>query len=198
MIRRHAWLLNRPMVTMLSRTGLCRGRVLDIGTGPGWIPTEMAVRHPDWEIWAVDPSPAMLARARCAARSAGVTERIHFVEGDATPLPFEAGAFDLVYSHFTLHHLPRPETLFDEAARVTRGGGRILIKDLLRPLRWKENLLLAFSSLFLGYTPEQLRLYRESLHAALNLQEVRAALKSSRLCMARVSGFRGLDFVIEG
>ncbi len=109
MIRRHAWLLNQPMVTMLSKTGLTRGRVLDIGTGPGWIPVELALRHPQWEIWAVDPSEDMLTHAEEAARRAGVSSRMHFIKGEAGALPFERGMFDLVYSHFVLHHLPRPK-----------------------------------------------------------------------------------------
>lgn len=197
MIRRHAWLLNRPMVDLLSRTGLERGRVLDIGTGPGWIPVELALRHPDWEIWAVDPSGDMLAQAAQQAQRAGVAGRIHFTKGEAGDLPFETGMFDLVYSHFVLHHLPRPEAMFDEAARVGRGGGRIVIKDLLRQPDWKKALMLAFSKWVLRYTPAQLALYRESLDAGLTMADVRAGLKNSKLSMARVSGFRGLDFVIS-
>ena len=96
MIRRHAWLLNAPMVQMLSKTGLTCGRVLDIGTGPGWIPVELALRHPRWEIWAVDPSQDMLTHAEDAARRAGVAGRMHFIQGEAGKLPFERGMFDLV------------------------------------------------------------------------------------------------------
>lgn len=99
MIDRHAWLLNRPMVELLTRTRLTRGRVLDIGTGPGWIPIELALRHPRWEIWAVDPSGDMLARSAAAARRRGVADRIHFIKGNAGELDFKPGMFDLVYSH---------------------------------------------------------------------------------------------------
>ncbi|MFH1023162.1 MAG: class I SAM-dependent methyltransferase [Planctomycetota bacterium] len=196
MVRRYLWLLNRPFVEIVSRLGLERGRVLDVGTGPGWIPIELALRHPGWEIWAVDASEDMLTRARRHAREAGVDGRVHFVHGDATDLPFETGEFDLSVSHFMLHHITRPEFLFNEMARVTRGGGRVLIKDLLRQPKWKASFLLAFSKRVLGYNEGQLRMYRESMASAFTVEEVRAALKNSRLCMSNIRGFRGLDFVV--
>src|SRR5208337_2951091 len=50
MAQRHAWLFIRPFVRMVSQLGLTQGRVLDLGSGPGWIPIELARRHPAWEI----------------------------------------------------------------------------------------------------------------------------------------------------
>ncbi len=198
MVRRYQWLLNKPFVDLLTRQSLKQGRILDIGTGPGWIPIEVARRKPQWEYWAVDPSNDMLERAREHARKAGVSDRVHFVQGDALNLPFPDGHFDLVTSHFMLHHIEHPEKMFNEAARVTRGGGRVLIKDLRRQSRWKASILLAFSKLVLRYSESQMKMYRESLGAALTEQEIRQALGHSRLSMARVTGFRGLDLVITG
>lgn len=86
--------------------------------------------------------------------------------------------------------------MFNEAARLVRGGGRVLIKDLRRQPAWKIPLLLAFSKYVLGYTDQQLTLYRESLQAALSLGEVREALTHSMLSMANVQTFRGVDFLI--
>jgi ubiquinone/menaquinone biosynthesis C-methylase UbiE len=196
LVRRHAWLMDRPFVKLLSRIGLERGRILDIGTGPGWVPIALAGARPHWEIWAVDASEDMLARARHHARAAGVAERIRFVHGNATDLPFARGTFDLVISQRLLHHIARPEEMLDEVARVARNGGKVVIKDLLRQPRWQAALLLAFSRYVLRSDPRQLQQYRESLTAALTIAEVRAALKKSRLRMARIRRFRGVDFVI--
>src|SRR5689334_6803567 len=77
LIRAYAWLLNRPMIHLISQARTRRARVLDIGTGPGWIPVEIALRHPQWEIWAIDPSGNMLQLGRQAADRAGVSDRIH-------------------------------------------------------------------------------------------------------------------------
>ncbi|MCK6471755.1 MAG: class I SAM-dependent methyltransferase [Planctomycetes bacterium] len=199
MVRRHGWLLNAPFVEMVSRaaSGLTSGRVLDIGSGPGRIPIALALRHPGWEIVGTDPAADMRAAATAHAAAAGVADRVRFLSGTAERLPFPAGSFDLVISHFALHHVARPERMFDECARVLRGGGKVVIKDLCRQPGWKAALLLAFSRHVLRYDAEQLRMYRESIDAALSFAEARAALKRSKLCMATIRGFRGVDFVID-
>jgi ubiquinone/menaquinone biosynthesis C-methylase UbiE len=196
MVRRNFGLLNRPFVEMVLKIGPEKARVLDVGTGPGWIPVELARARPGWEICAMDMSEDMLTRARNHAAEAGVERRVRFMRGTAERLPFADGEFDLTVSHFMLHHLARPAELFNEAARVTRGGGRVVIKDLLRQPRWKAGLLFFVSKYVLGHTACQMKMYEESMDAALTIAEVRAALKESKLNMARVETFRRLDFVI--
>src|SRR5262249_54569757 len=139
----------------------------------------------------------MLTCAKAHAAEAGVSERIRFVQASATKLPFDAGTFDLVILHFTLHHVDHSAVMFDEAARVVRGSGKVIIKDLRWQPRWKAALLLAFAKYVLGYSSVQLQMCRESMNAALSLEEPWRAMKISRLSMATIRGFRGLDFIIN-
>jgi ubiquinone/menaquinone biosynthesis C-methylase UbiE len=101
-------------------------RALDAGTGTGALAFALAplVR----EVVGVDPVPELLERARARA-PANVT----FVEGDATRLEFERAAFDLAGTLRTLHHVPRPELVVAELARVTRPDGLILVVDQIAP-----------------------------------------------------------------
>ncbi len=101
-------------------------RALDVGTGAGALAFALAplVR----EVVGLDPVPELLELAR--ERSLPNTR---FVEGDGTALPFPDGAFDLTATHRTLHHLRRPDLAVAELARVTRGGGRVLVVDQLAP-----------------------------------------------------------------
>lgn len=196
MIERFAWLLNRPFVAMLDRVKGERLRVLDIGTGPGWVPVELAKRHPGWTVTGVDLSDDMLARGRRRACDEGVSSRVRFARGSATKLPFADGAFDLVVSHFVLHHIPQPEVMLAEARRVCSANGGVCVKDLRRLPRWRAGLQLGFSKRVLGYSEPQMAMYRESLAAALTLDEARAAAERSPLGDAKVRGFRGIDFVV--
>jgi SAM-dependent methyltransferase len=102
-------------------------RALDVGTGPGTLAIALAplVR----EVVGVDVVPELLEAARRAA-PANAT----FVEADATKLPFEDGAFDLVCCRRTLHHVARPELVVAELARVTRPGGRVFVDDQIAPV----------------------------------------------------------------
>jgi SAM-dependent methyltransferase len=101
-------------------------RALDVGTGAGTLALALAplVR----EVVAVDLVPELLEAAR---REAPANVRV--VEGDATALPFGDGAFDLVASRRTLHHVDRPELVVSELARVVRAGGRVVVEDQLAP-----------------------------------------------------------------
>ena len=101
-------------------------RALDVGTGAGAFALALAplVR----EVVGVDVVPEMLAEARKRA-----TENAEFVEGDAEELPFPPGAFDLVCTARTLHHVPRPEVIVAEMTRVLRPGGTMLVVDQLAP-----------------------------------------------------------------
>jgi SAM-dependent methyltransferase len=73
-----------------------------------------------------------------------------FVEADlTTPLPFDDGTFDLVYSNFVVEHLEDPAATFREFRRVLRPGGRLVILTSNR-----SNPLMAAADAM----PERLRL----------------------------------------
>jgi ubiquinone/menaquinone biosynthesis C-methylase UbiE len=112
-------------------------RALDVGTGAGALALALAplVR----EVVGVDRVPELLAHARERAMEFG---NVELVEADATALPFPDGSFDLAATLRTLHHVPRPELVLAELARVTRPGGRVLVVDQLAPVDPLEALAL--------------------------------------------------------
>lgn len=104
-------------------------RILDVGTGAGALALALAplVR----EVVGLDRVPELLELAR--ERSVGLPH-VSFVEGEATTLPFDDASFDLTGTLRTLHHVPRPELVVAELARVTRRGGRVLVIDQIAPI----------------------------------------------------------------
>jgi SAM-dependent methyltransferase len=90
------------LVWYLERGLLARGRALDLGCGPGrnaiWLARQ------DFDVDAVDVSPAAVAWATERAREAAVDVRFH--RGDVFSVALPPGRYDLVYDSGCLHHLP--------------------------------------------------------------------------------------------
>lgn len=92
--------------------------VLEIGCGTGLVLARVAP-HAARSV-GVDLSAGMIRQAR--ARGLDV------VRGSATALPFRDASFDVVYSFKVLAHVPEIERALEEAARVTRPGGVMLLE----------------------------------------------------------------------
>ncbi len=153
-------------------------RLLDIGTGPGWIPTRLAKTHPGWEVSGLDASPLMLERARRHAEESSAT--VHWIQADGTDTGLDPNSFDLVISHFAFHELDDPNASLAEVARILKPGGVFLLHDLQRPPRLLIPVLYAFHML-LTFSLAFTRQYVESLRAAYTRQELQDVLDASPL-----------------
>ena len=111
---------------------LTTGRVLDVGTGPGYLPLEIAARAPGLELEGIDLSPAMVKIARKNAAKKGVADRVRFQRANAADLPFEDGYFDLIISTLSLHHWSKPLECLTEINRVLKAHHEAWIYDARR------------------------------------------------------------------
>lgn len=107
--------------------------VLDVGCGTGTLAIAARQRvGPAGEVWGVDPSPEMVARATRKAAKAGVDVR--FETGALEELPLRDGGVDVVLSSLMLHHLTDDGRVqgMGEIVRVLKPGGRFLAVDIGR------------------------------------------------------------------
>lgn len=100
--------------------------LLDLGTGTGRLLQlfEGIYRHGT----GIDASREMLAVARSNLENAGIS-KASIRQGDIFNLPLENGGYDLVTIHQVLHYLEEPQLAIEEAARMLRPGGRLVIVD---------------------------------------------------------------------
>jgi ubiquinone/menaquinone biosynthesis C-methylase UbiE len=151
--------------------------ILDLGTGTAQIPIELCRRHADCRVMAADAAVSMLELARYNLEIENLTHRIELAHVDAKRLPFRDGMFDVVMSNSIIHHIPEPIHALREAIRVTQPGGLLFVRDLLRP-ETEEQLDQLVATYTAGANDHQQRMFAESLHAALSLDEIRVLVAS--------------------
>jgi ubiquinone/menaquinone biosynthesis C-methylase UbiE len=109
-----------------------QGLLLDLGTGPGYLPIELLKRSPAVRIIGVDLSRPLIRMARVNALRAGCAGRVHFEVGNAANLRFKSESFDGVFSTGMLHVLRDPVSVFRECWRVLKPGQEAWIYDPAR------------------------------------------------------------------
>ena len=163
--------VNRIFVDDLFATGFTGVDILDLGTGTAQIPVELCQRSEDCRVMAVDAAINMLEIAKFNIDVAGMLHRIQLQKVDAKNMDFPDGMFDAVVSNSIIHHIPEPLDCLREAVRVTKPTGTLFFRDLLRPGSQQE-----LDHLVQTYTGQEnahsQQMFRESLHAALTLDEI--------------------------
>jgi len=163
--------------------GVSAGRVLDVGTGSGWIAIRLAKLNPDFAIDAIDLSHSMIELAKVNARREQVGN-IAFSIGDAKRIPFDDQTFDLVICHQLLHQLPEPIVALREINRVAKHEGGILVRDVRR---LPEPLMsMALPLWCLGYSARLREQTSASFRAGLTGGEFRALVNDAGVERASV------------
>ena len=102
------------------------GIILDLGSGPGFLSTEIARKAPGSRVCGIDLGRQMV---KIAARHARGIGNVQFVFGNASRLPFKGDSIDLAVSTGVFHHLKSPRLVFEECHRVLKAGGEAWIYD---------------------------------------------------------------------
>jgi len=122
--------------------------VVDAGCGDGFLTEILSERFA--KVRAFDHSPARLAAAKRRVNGDGVV----FEPGEVDALPLKAGSMDAVFFSMVLHHVPEVGEALEEARRVLRPGGRLVVADLAP--HHEEVMRDKMGDLRLGFDPETL------------------------------------------
>ena len=149
------------------------GTVLDVGTGTAQIPIALCRRAPHLRVVGIDLAEHMLDVGRENVRQAGLAEQLRLERVDAKKMPFSDGQFSAVISNSIVHHIPQPGDVLAEMLRVVPRSGALFVRDLMRP-EDETTLLHLVDTYAAGANDHQRRMFRESLQAALTLNEIRS------------------------
>ncbi|MGB0698753.1 MAG: ArsR/SmtB family transcription factor [Parvibaculales bacterium] len=100
--------------------------LVDLGTGTGRMLEIFGTRATRAVGFDISPDMLTIARAKLDELAA---ENCQVRQGDCANVPLEDNVADIVILHQVLHFLDDPQRAVNEAARITRPGGCVLIAD---------------------------------------------------------------------
>jgi ArsR family transcriptional regulator len=125
--------------------------IADLGAGEGLISQLLARRAR--QVWCIDNSPRMVEVGTELAARNGLAN-LAYKLGDIERVPLPDKSVDLAILSQALHHAQHPQLAVDEAFRILRPGGQLLVLDLAEHGFEKAREL--YADVWLGFTENAL------------------------------------------
>lgn len=123
-------------------------QLLDVAGGTGDISFKFLDRAGHGHATVLDLTEGMLVEGRKRAEAAKMADSLDWVTGDAMALPFPDNSFDVYTVSFGIRNVTRPQDALNEAFRVLRPGGRLMVLEfsqLPNPMMQKAYDLYSFN-----------------------------------------------------
>ena len=186
----------------LMYADICEGDVvLDLGSGAG-IDVLLAAQRvgESGRAIGIDMTPEMIEKARKNAVEAGA-KNVEFRLGEIESMPVEDKSVDWIISNCVINLAPDKDSVFREAYRVLKPGGKLLVSDIVANHlpKWLRSTISNWANCISGALPEdqyldairragldEIQVFSKSPYAKIGKAEVASikvgALKPNRTC----------------
>ncbi len=128
-----------------------RIRIADLGAGEGLL-SQLLARRAE-QVTCVDSSARMVEFGTDLAAKNGFSN-LEYKLGDIEAVPLPAASVDLALFSQALHHARRPQVAVEEAYRILKPGGQIVVIDLLE--HQFEQARELYADVWLGFSENKL------------------------------------------
>jgi len=104
-------------------------KLLDVAGGTGDIAYRFLKRAGQGHATVLDLTEEMLVEGRKRAEANQMIDQLDWSIGDAMALPFPDNSFDVYTISFGIRNVTRPQDALNEAFRVLRPGGRLMVLE---------------------------------------------------------------------
>lgn len=104
-------------------------KLLDVAGGTGDISFRFLERAGAGHATVLDITEPMLVEGRKRAEAGQMADQLDWIVGDAMALPFEDNTFDVYTISFGIRNVTRPQEALNEAYRVLKPGGRLMVLE---------------------------------------------------------------------
>jgi ubiquinone/menaquinone biosynthesis C-methylase UbiE len=128
----YKWVIGK----ILSEINKEKPRILDLGTGTGYLATRIAIKFPKSKIIGMDVSCGMLNQAKRKVQKAGI-KNIKFVVSPMEKIKINQA--DFVVSVSAFHHIKNKEFVISKIHQILPKNGKLVIGDWFKPTKDYKN-----------------------------------------------------------
>ena len=127
MYKGYGYDIEKERLFIISAAEPIEGRILEVGTGKGYLTIEIAQKGHCLTSSDIDEQGQNIAKRNLAYR--GLLDRVNFVIQNGEKMTFNDRSFEVIFCVNTLHHLKESEKVLAELDRILNIKGKLILSD---------------------------------------------------------------------